>query len=233
MAPGAGSKIRDRVQSVTDSQLNLLARSLPSENYASIEDSQPMRQQSSLGTRYHPQQDCAIDQTVSANTYAPNPAQSHAQTSYPATTQYNSFPEVARAPNLTYTPSSNYATYSSSSQNEVTRPPLVPVFQATQPHGGMPQASPTTQFHQTPNNPANMAWQQYASTMVGDCYSDSASALMQLQGGRDINNEGRHQGDMTGVSTISNSHMGGMVADSMSNQWPMIVFPNDQVQKFE
>jgi len=206
---------------VTDSQLGLLSHSLPSKRSYSLEESKPIRQQPAQAG--YPQPVYSTNQPVNPSQYVANPVQSHQQTPYPAATQYNSYPDAVPGHDLTYSPSATYPTYSTS-QNETVEAPLGGPYQGAQAHHGLSQTSPTNAYHQPTNNTANLAWQQYASNMGGllepqDCYS--ASALMQLQGGRgEVSGEGVHQ-DLTG-------HLNGQVTEELSGQWPMIVFPNLQ-----
>jgi len=224
---GAGSSIREKVQSVTDSQLGLLSHSLPSKRSYSLEETKPIRQQS-VQTGYPPQPVYPTNQTVNSNQYTPNPVQSHQSTPYPAATQYSPYPEAVQAQNLAYSPSASYPTYSTT-QNESIEAPLGGAYQGAQGHRGLPQTSPTNAYHQSTSIPANLAWQQYATNMGGvlepqDCYS--ASALMQLQGGRaEVGSEGLHQGVHQGDLT---GHLNGQVTEELSGQWPMIAFPNLQ-----
>ena len=223
MLPGAGSSIREKVQSVTDSQLGLLSHSLPSKRSYALEEPKPIRQQSAQAV-YPPQPVYPTTQPLNSNQYVPTAIQSHQQTPYPPATQYSPYPEEVPAQNLDYTPSATYPAYSTS-QNDSVEAPLGVTYQGAQAHHPLPQTTPTNTYHQSTSIPANFAWQQYASNMGGvpepqDCYS--ASALMQLQGGRgEVSNEGLHQGDLSG-------HLNGQVGEEISGQWPMIVFQNLQ-----
>ena len=223
MSPGAGSSIREKVQSVTDSQLGLLSHSLPSKRSYSLDEPKPTRQQP-VKAEYSPQPAYPTNQPVNSIQYVPNLVQSHQQTPYPAATQYSPYPEAVTTQNLTYTPTATYPTYTTA-QSESIETPLSGTYQGAQAHHSLSQTSPTSLYHQAADIPANLAWQQYASNMGGvlepqDCYS--ASALMQLQGGRgEGNGEGVHHGDLTG-------NLNSQVTEDLSGQWPRIVFPNLQ-----
>jgi len=210
---------------VTDGTLGLLSRSLPSSktplyNSNTLKDTKP-RQTSSHGSHpsfSSPSQNYPTDPN-NPPPYVP-PAQIHQQTPYPAATQYNTYPESTSSQNLTYTPSSNYPTYSASSHDENIEAPLLAAFAA--------QAS---QLPQQPNyapNSVSSAWQQYTMTMAGGLEPQeqlfSASALMQLQGGRELNGDISHDNDLAVTSSMTGGHLGGPVSGSLGGTWPLNIF---------
>ncbi|KAH8596660.1 fungal-specific transcription factor domain-containing protein [Bisporella sp. PMI_857] len=231
---GAGSIIQAKVQSVIDSQLGLLARSLPSQDYAS-QDSKPVHQQPASHT-FQSNHSYSSDQSARSHSYTPDALSSHQQTPYPHPTQYSPYAEAPPAQNINYTPSATYPSYPIPSQNESIESPVVGPYQGTHTHHSLSQASPTNSYHHSPANPTNLAWQQYASNFGGaiehqDSYS--ASALMQLQNGRDLSTEGGHHSDLSGGANLQSAPMGGPLGAQVTddiNQWPLIVFSVGQTQ---
>lgn len=52
----------------------------------------------------------------------------------------------------------------------------------------------------------------------------SASALMQLQGGREINGEGAQGSDLGVSAGMPNNSLGGQVSGAMGMTWPLNIF---------
>ena len=242
MPLGSGPRLREAVRVVTDGTLGLLSRSLlskPQPVYKNALETKPLHRQSSSqakNTFSSPSQNCKFDNTTNANSTAtmnsayiqPEAQITHQPTSYPASTQYTTYPDSSNVSTVTYAPQDNYTSYPPSSSIEA---PLLTTF-ATQ----ASQVTPNNwRSNSQPVYSGSSAWQQWTTTMTGnlglnidsqDCYS--ANALMQL-GGRDIANGDGTQvnvsiaGLTTAVTGLDQSQLG-QSANGM--QWPLNMFDN-------
>ncbi|KAG9249253.1 fungal-specific transcription factor domain-containing protein [Calycina marina] len=222
---GAGSSIRDKVQSATSSQLGLLSHSL-SNRYHHQEESQPIRQQQPVQANY-PQPTYAPTHVVNTNSYISTPVQTRMQTPYPPATQYTNYSEATSSRNIAYSPSVTYPTFQQP-QGQNVNSTLNTAYDGAAGSSSAhtaPSSNTGLPYRQPPAMSPNLAWQQYANNMTGilepqDSYS--ASALMQLPGdaSRDVNAMGA---DLT-------SQMNFEIPEDLSGQWPMIAFQNHQQQ---
>lgn len=222
MELGSGTRLREAVRVVTDGTLGLLSRSLPTTKttqFTPIQESKPPPPASAQTMRpsFSPPQQNYPSDPANPPPYVPD-TQIHQQTPYPAATQYSAYPESAPSQNLGYAPSSAYPTYPPATSNE-NNTPLLPSF--------TPNASHPYNHHQQNLQPSS-SWQQYTMTMTNNLEPHdwgSASALIQLQGGRDMNGDAQQQAAALAVSSgMDGGHLGGQVSGAMGMTWPLNIF---------
>jgi len=251
---GSGIRLREAVRTVTDGTLSLLSRSLPpkvpnySQNSKALEKSDSPTQASGSGGAYpkstpvYYENPTGTNVTPSAPTYIHADNQmTHAQTPYPAATQYSTYSESAST--IAYTPNETANAYTSYPANpDAIEAPLLAAFAA---QASQVQAqNQGTNWQRSPQqaHSGSLAWQQWTNTMAGslepqDCYS--ASALMQL-GGRELSNgqtgpagessaaltsiaiNGRMNGIGIDQTQEGVAHLGGQVTNGMT--WPLNIF---------
>jgi hypothetical protein len=234
---------------VTDRTLGLLSRSLPSKPQSgyvnTLEDAKPPPPRKSAphttNTFSSPTPNYGFDNTVAngnnntTSSYMPADGQvTHQATSYPAATQYPSYPDApSNTSAITYSPQNNYNSYPTSSDVEA---PLLAAF-AAQASQGQPNNWDRPNTHSQPAYSGSSAWQQWTTTMTGNLGPGlepqeqlySASALMQL-GGRDLSHGDAAQtntslAELTASSAglLDHSHLG-QAGTGLHVQWPMNIF---------